>query len=448
MPIDRRYLLTSSLASAALAVRPALATAIPVAGIPADEFGVRADSHDDQSAALQRAIDAAAQRNVPLWLAPGNYRAGGLRLPNGSQLAGARGATRIVSTGAQPLLASTHSESISLSGVVLDGAGIPLAKGGGVVQFLDVHKLIMRDCAIVKAGGNGIALERCDGEVTRTRITGADDNALFCRDGRGMQIVGNNIRDSGNGGIRVWQAEKRPDGSVIADNVIDDTHARDGGTGQNGNAINVFRAANVMVRGNRIRNAAFSAIRGNSASHIQIIANDCTACDEVAIYSEFDFESAVIAENVIEDAANGISVTNFKEGGRLASVHGNILRNLRARGTDATADAFGIGIAVEADTIVNGNVVENAQNAGISAGWGPYLRNVAVTANVLHQCGIGVTVSVAPGAGNALIANNLIVGASRGAIRGMEWQKTVTGDLARGGGDRFPQLNISGNQVS
>ena len=63
-------------------------------------------------------------------------------------------------------------------------------------------------------------------------------------------------------------------------------------------------------------------------SNIQIIGNNCAALDEVAIYSEFGFEGAVIADNVIDGAETGISVTNFNEGGRLATVRGNIVRNL------------------------------------------------------------------------------------------------------------------------
>jgi hypothetical protein len=67
------------------------------------------------------------------------------------------------------------------------------------------------------------------------------------------------------------------DGSIIADNRIEDTAARAGGSGQNGNAIKVFRAAYVIVRNNVIRKAAFSAIRGNASSDIQIIGNNCFA---------------------------------------------------------------------------------------------------------------------------------------------------------------------------
>ena len=122
------------------------------------------------------------------------------------------------------------------------------------------------------------------------------------------------------------------------------------------------------------------------------------------------FEGAVIANNIVDGAALGVSVTNFNKGGRLAVVQGNLIRNLVGRrppGTDPN-DSAGIGIGVEADTAVTGNVVENAANAGIAAGWGHYLRDVAISSNVIRGADYGITVSVAPGAGAAVIADNLI----------------------------------------
>ena len=381
-------------------------------------------------------------------LAPGVYRAGGLTLPAGAQLAGIRGATRLILTHGPSLLSAEHAETVSLTGLTLDGGGQPLPAGRALVHFDDVKAVRISDCQVAGAGGNGVTLESCDGEVTHSTITGAADNALFCNDSRSLLIAANIIAKSGNGGIRVWQSDKRRDGSLIADNRIEDTSARAGGTGENGNAINVFRAADVIVRGNHIRNAAFSAIRGNSASNIQIIGNNCAALDETAIYSEFGFEGAVIADNVIDGAENGISVTNFNEGGRLATVRGNIVRNLGTRRRDRPPEEAGIGIGVEADTVVSGNVIERAPRAGISVGWGPYLRNVAVTGNVVREAGFGVAVSVVAGAGVAVISGNLFAGTTRGAIVGMEWHKEVTGDLALAGAERYPQLKISGNQVS
>jgi uncharacterized secreted repeat protein (TIGR03808 family) len=443
MDLNRRRLLTAAATGAA-----AFAAPLSAFGLDATQFGVRPGVAGDQSVALQRAIDQAARTRVPLMLAPGVYRAGGLTLPAGASLAGVRGATRLILTHGPSLVSAEHAETVLLTGLTLDGGGQPLPAGRALVHFNDVKAVRVFDCEVAGAGGNGVTLESCDGEVTHNTITGAADNALFCNDSRGLLIAANIIAKSGNGGIRVWQSDKRRDGSLIADNRIEDTAARAGGTGENGNAINIFRAADVIVRGNHIRNAAFSAIRGNSASNIQIIGNNCAALDEVAIYSEFGFEGAVIADNVIDGAETGISVTNFNEGGRLATVHGNIVRNLGTRRANRPPEEAGVGIGVEADTVVSGNVIERAPRAGISAGWGQYLRNVAVTGNVVREAGFGVAVSVVAGAGVAVISGNLFAGTTRGAIVGMEWHKAVTGDLALAGAERYPQLKISGNQVS
>ena len=448
MDIDRRRLLLGAATGAVTLAAPAAAAPLSAFGLDAAQLGVRPGAIDDQSHTLQRAVDQAARTRVPLMLAPGVYRAGGLTLPAGAQLAGVRGATRIVLTHGPSLLFSEHAETVSLTGLTLDGGGQPLPGGRALVHFDDVKALRIADCEIVGAGGNGMTLESCDGEITHNTVAGAADNALYCNDSRGLMITANIITKSGNGGILVWQSEKRRDATLIAENRIEDTLARAGGTGQNGNAINVFRAADVIVRGNHIRSAAFSAIRGNSASNIQIIGNNCAALDEVAIYSEFGFEGAVIADNVVDGAEAGISVTNFNEGGRLATVRGNIVRNLGTRRPNRPPDEAGVGIAVEADTVVAGNVIERAARAGISAGWGQYLRNVAITGNVVREAGFGVAVSVVAGAGIAVISGNVFAGTKRGAIVGMEWEKAVTGDLALAGAERYPQLRISGNQVN
>jgi uncharacterized secreted repeat protein (TIGR03808 family) len=447
MDLTRRKLLA---AAGTLAVATHAVAAVPLSrfGLDAAQFGVHPGSGNDQSRALQQAIDRAARQRVPLMLAPGVYRAGDLKLTSGAHLAGVRGMSRIVLTRGPSLFSAENADTITLSGLTLDGGRKKLPDGRALVHIDGTKSLRISDCEINEAGGNGITLEACDGEVTHTAIVAAADTALYTNNCRALLITANTIRGSGNGGIRVWQSSKTHDGSTIDDNIIEETHARDGGSGQNGNAINVYRAAGVIVRGNHIRDAAFSAIRGNAASNIQIVGNQCTALDEVAIYCEFDFENAVIADNLIDTAGSGISVTNFKQGGRLAAVRGNVVRNLQVRRKDQKPEDVGVGISVEADTSVTGNTIENAQIAGINAGWGEYLRDVAITGNVVRACGIGVAVSVVKGAGTATIAGNQLAGSRRGAIVGMEWHKRVTGDLALTGAEQYPQLKISGNQVS
>ena len=96
MTVNRRTILLGSLGAALAA--PAKAAPLSTFGLDAAHFGVRAGAAGDQSGALQRAIDQAAQARVPLMLAPGVYRAGGLTLPAGANLIGIRGATRLILT--------------------------------------------------------------------------------------------------------------------------------------------------------------------------------------------------------------------------------------------------------------------------------------------------------------------------------------------------------------
>jgi uncharacterized secreted repeat protein (TIGR03808 family) len=447
MTLDRRSVLM--LGAAALLPLPASAHEAQQHGLDVAQLGVRPGSHDDQSKALQRAIDQAAQKKLPLWIPPGVYRAGGLKLPAGVQITGARGATRLQLATSTPLFHAPSAENVTLNGLVMDGGKIGLPENGALLEFNGGRDLHVNDCELINAGGNGILCRMSQGQITNTTVTESNDTAIFSIDGINMLIAGNTIRNSGNGGIRVWQSNKNTDGAIVVDNLIENTSANAGGSGQNGNAINVYRAANVIVRGNRINKTAFSAVRGNTASQLQIVGNNCTDIGEVALYSEFEFENAVISGNSVDGAALGIAVTNFKEGGRLATVQGNVLRNItrqRPAGTDPN-DGYGIGIGVEADTAVTGNVIENASRIGITVGNGPYLRDVTVTGNIVRGTPTGIAVSIAKGAGAAVISHNLITGARRGAIVGTEWQKVVTTDLALVAPGAYPQLTITGNQV-
>ncbi|MEA3093669.1 MAG: hypothetical protein QOJ04_5011, partial [Caballeronia sp.] len=137
------------------------------------------------------------------------------------------------------------------------------------------------------------------------------------------------------------------------------------------------------------------------------------------------------------------------EGGRIAVVQGNIIRNLLLKRPIGTApdDAAGIGIYVEADTTVSGNVIENAPSFGILAGWGEYLRDVAITGNVIRNAFVGIGVSVATGAGTALVANNVISEAPRGAVVGLDHARPITTDLSADGAPRFAQVVLGTNAV-
>jgi uncharacterized secreted repeat protein (TIGR03808 family) len=452
MDVSRRHLIGITAAGAgALAIPPPAAATQPISALGRDatQFGVRPGSPDDQTKVLQRAIDEAARTQAPLALPPGVYRTGPLRLPNGAQLVGVRGATRLVFTGGASMFTSEGAGSIGLNALVLDGGNIPLPTRRGLVHCVSGRDIRIGDCEITASGGNGIWLENIAGDVSGNILTKIAVTAITSFDAQGLTVTRNTIRDTNDNGIEILRTSIGDDGTLVADNRIEDIKAGPGGSGQYGNAINAFRAGNVIVRGNRIKNCDYSAVRGNSASNIQITGNSITDMREVALYSEFAFEGAVIANNTVDGAALGVSVCNFNEGGRLAVVQGNIIRNLLAKRPIGTApdDDGGIGIYVEADTSVSGNVIENAPSFGIVAGWGKYLRDVAITGNVIRNAFVGIGISVTPGAGTALINNNMISETPRGAVVGLDHARPVTPDLSTEGAPRFAQAAVGMNAV-
>jgi uncharacterized secreted repeat protein (TIGR03808 family) len=209
------------------------------------------------------------------------------------------------------------------------------------------------------------------------------------------------------------------------------------------------RADGVAILDNRVTDCALSGIRVNAGSNARISSNEVLRSGETAIYVEFEFQGAVVADNVIDGAANGISVVNFMQGGRLATVSGNLIRNLTSKAPYPNdPPIFGFGITVEADTAVTGNVIEGAPYCGIIAGWGPHLRNLAITGNVIREARIGIIVTVVEKAGEAVIVGNVFQGTKEGAIVGARWTEVVTGDLTVEGARVPAHLTIDRNRVA
>src|SRR5215470_11520076 len=139
MDVNRRHLMGASAAGIAgvLAISPEPLRAAPLTatlGRDATQFGVRPGSSDDQTRALQRAIDESARAQVPLALPPGVYRTGMLRLLSGSQLVGVRGATKLAFSGGASMFLGEGADRVGLTGITLDGGNIPLPQRRGLVH--------------------------------------------------------------------------------------------------------------------------------------------------------------------------------------------------------------------------------------------------------------------------------------------------------------------------
>ena len=418
--------------------------------ISPQDYGIEPGALDPASAAFMRMLKDSSARNTPVFLPPGHYQIGDIELPENVRIEGVAGATRLIYTGSGKFISGRTTKRLHLSNLVIDGANRWLADDQpGLLTLKGIESLRIEDCDILGAAKFALWAERCRGRISGNAISGAAESGIYAVECSAFEITSNRVSDCGNGGILVHRWTKGQDGTIVSGNRVSRIAATGGGTGQNGNGINIFRADDVKVSDNHISDCAFTAIRSNAGSNVQITDNHCTRSGEMAIYSEFGFEGAIIANNLVDSAANGISACNFNEGGRLAVITGNIVRNLKLTAPySEDGQFFGIGIQAEAETVVSSNVLESIPRWGMVLGWGPYARNISATGNIIRKAPVGCAASVVEGAGPILIRDNQFAEIGDAAIAGFRWHQKVTGELVAAGSTAFPHLDIGGNRLS
>jgi uncharacterized secreted repeat protein (TIGR03808 family) len=408
------------------------------------DFGLQNESEGlDQSAAIQAAIDAAALGGKDVRLPSGEYLVQDLRLPGKIRIFGSARGTYLDSFNGAPVMRIGSVGDVVIDGVTFGGA-VELAK----IVLEESESVTIRDCAF-SGPGVGVGASYASATIENCRFAEMGDAAIHSDNSRGgMLIRGNRISSCGNAGIRIWRDEAGRDGSIVTGNIITAIDWKGGGNGQNGNGINVYQADEVIVADNHITDCAFTAVRVNAGRNTQVRGNTCINSGEVAIFSEFGFSGSVVADNIIDGAATGIDITNLDTGGYLASCTGNIVRNIFPRSA-VNPDTVPVGIYAEADTVVANNVVENVPGVGIAAGYGPFVRNVSISDNVLTGCTIGIGVTVVSDAkvGAVRVSGNLVSGASSAGIAGLEWENIVSDDLARDAA-RYPHVTVTDNTVA
>lgn len=453
--LSRRTLLATAVFGTAALAAPSLRAqapqrAVPLGGLGLDaaQFGLRPGSPDDQSRQLQAALVEAARRQAPLLIAPGRYRVGRVALPDGANLLGVRGATMLVAAGLGPLLSARGVGRVSLRGLSFDGLDIPAAGREGLLVADSVGQIDIQDCAFARAGSVGLLLNRTGGAIESNEFRSMRESALFSLDSLGLRIERNSIEDCGNNGIQLWRSQAGDERSFVRGNRVERIRADAGGDGPNGNGISLYKAGGVIIEGNQLRDCALTFIRNNSGASVQILGNQGKRCGEVGLYSEFAFEGAIIANNLVEDCAQGANITNLDHGGRLSVFANNIVRRARKGLYPGVKEPIGgMGVHVEAEAAVTGNVIEDASDIGISLGWSWGMRNLAATGNMVRRTGIGIGVSLVPQRRNAVISGNVIAEASRGAVVGTEYGKAVTGDLTKAPDARATGVRVENNAV-
>jgi uncharacterized secreted repeat protein (TIGR03808 family) len=169
-------LLSASAATLAWAKTPAAARPTAELGLDATNFGLRPGSPDDQSRALQRAIEETAHPRAAC-AAPGVYRVGNLRLAPGTQLVGTA-AQRDWCSRRTILVWGAAIDHVTLSGLTLDGGGLPLPQRRGLVQLERCEALKIADCELKGSGQNGLVCAASGGEVIDSVFADTADAAI------------------------------------------------------------------------------------------------------------------------------------------------------------------------------------------------------------------------------------------------------------------------------
>jgi uncharacterized secreted repeat protein (TIGR03808 family) len=398
---------------------------------------------------LQGEIDRAIGSSGVLQIPAGTYATAGLKITGPLRLEGTAGHTKLISLSGGPVLQISGAEGVGLNGITFTGRDVPHTEelaSSAIVEADNAKGLTIENCQFKASPFNGLKLNACSGRIVGNRVEKLGDTGISAYDSKGLEISGNDITNIGNNGIQVWRGEPGEDGTQILNNRISHVRFDSGGNGQNGNAIVVFRAGNVIAAHNRLSDLAFTGIRFNATSNSQIIGNSISRSGEKAIYSEFSFQGTVIANNVVDDAAFGIAIANFDVGGRLAICTGNIIRNIRRGQTEGDKTAW--GISCDADTVISNNIIEGVDDAGINLGWGKWCRNLVASGNIVRDCDRGIIFSTVEGAGKILVTGNMITGSKLAAIQGMNYFDASTEDLALSDQNHPAHITLSANVVT
>ncbi|MET3926233.1 TIGR03808 family TAT-translocated repetitive protein [Devosia sp. 2618] len=407
--------------------------------LDATTVGLVGNSDADQSPALQRALDTAAAAGQTLRLPGGRIVAGNIQFPSNLIVEGVPGSTQLVSAFGNPVGGITGRTAVILRDIAFVAAPAGNKEAPALFGIEASEAITLERCSFSGAS-TGLMITDAAVTIRDCRFTDLGDAAIHSMNSRGLLIAGNRITGCGNAGIRIWRSDNGSDGSIVTDNHIAKIGWVGGGNGQNGNGINVFKADEVIVANNHIADCAFTAVRLNSTNNTQISGNTCLRSGEVAIFSEFAFSGSVIANNIVDGAASGISMTNLDSNGQLAVCTGNIVRNITPLSL-VNPDTTPIGIFAEADAAITGNTVQKVPGVGIVAGFGPFLRNVMISGNVVTASNIGIGVSVVDGAGKVKIAGNL-VDARDHAVVGLAWDQIMEPDLLSNA-SRYGNVTVS-----
>lgn len=390
------------------------------------------------SGTVQTAINAARTNGRPLFVLQGSYATGPLTVDSsvaGScEIQAVEGDATFAFSGGAYLLKVNGIANVRISGMIFDGQNASItdsSQQAGLVSFANATNFSLKDSIVTNSTQSGV--------VARDGALGTIGQCVVSNCSIGIQsynsqisAISNTISSCSNNGIVVTRVPPSGssafDGSVLSKNMISNISTAAGGTGQNGNGIDVYRAIGVKTEGNTIFTTQFSSIRYNASGQCQIIGNFCYGARECSIFIEattsgLDLIGGMVSNNIVQQCGDGIKVVN--SGGsqgvaRRIVVSGNVVTDVQKNtindaGYVPTA-SNACGIQVEGTCAVTGNIVENAAGFGIVLGTNAAAANLLATGNIVSVSPVGIGFSNDGGAGQTSIQSNMVTGSNNGSI--------------------------------
>lgn len=326
MPMNRsrRRFIRRALGVGAVTVLAAGVDATPVGYVNVKDapYHAKGDGISDDTAAIQAAIDTAAQVYVPA----GRYRVSSLRLRSGTHLAGSgHDAILVHSSDAHLLTAESPTADSFVDDITLrqlqllgDVAGSGFREHTHLVAAMGVRRLKIKSCVLRGFRGDGLYLGGVDSRGDSERhnvdvvvqgckfdgLNGDNRNAISIIDGDGVVVRGNHFHDCTRadmpGAVDV-EPNAQPFHVVRNITVVDNVFKRIGG---NVGAVAVVLAGHMYTRHPSGFEVANNHIDGCSAAGIAFVNQPIGGVD-----GNTPSHGLVVRDNTVVNVARGFGLT-------------------------------------------------------------------------------------------------------------------------------------------
>jgi len=172
------------------------------------DFGVIPNGESDQTAPLQKAIDALAAAGLPILIPAGRYRVAGVQLPSKATLIGSAGLTVISAPPGRAAFECVGKQDVSLRGLSFINTGL-VAR--------ECRNLTVAECDVISSEGDGLY---CGGSgllITTNRAASCAKAGIWV-EGDGI-VTSNLISGNGRFGLRIGSAWRLGTVTVIANSI-------------------------------------------------------------------------------------------------------------------------------------------------------------------------------------------------------------------------------------